>query len=274
MRIDGGFSVDEHWRFLMALNALGAIPTFVELTRVAASPPLRFSLRPKDDRLHRQTQDVFVSHLRYLVDEWIKTGKDASGCGERPNERELTRTLKRTLNEWAAGNKPDIHFEDSGEGVILLPVRKVNFTGEGILITPVEAAKQEAVRRFVVFLDSSYRYQLCKCRSCSKYYYTQRKPRAYLEYGTYCAGDRHQASAARSNEQKRNPAQERRLKAAVEWWGKWPKYMKADPGKQADWIARNVNRSTRGERLPIARNWVTRHRSEIEQRHALKAAPR
>jgi hypothetical protein len=242
-------SDDPQW-FLMALNGASTFfPPFVARERVI---------------------DAFLTHLRLLADEWIATARDADGVAEEPCNRRLTRGLKRRLSFWAAANKPDFFFDTSGELVLLLPVCKLNFKGEGVLIEPREAAEQEAVRRFVFFLDSPYRYRLCKCLSCGEYYYTERQPqdgpKGLIKYGTYCPRHRHVASAKRANEQRRGPAQERRLEIAAKWWGRWPNEVDGDPGKQAEWVARKVNAEANPQWTPIARNWVTRHRAEIERR--------
>jgi hypothetical protein len=194
------------------------------------------------------------------------TGRDESGLGEAPTERKLTRALKRVLYDWTAGNGPRIDFEDSGEWVVTLPDSlKVNFLGEGTRCTPLESAQQEAVRWFAKFLDSPLRYSLCKCRSCDEYYYTERTPRGRIEFGTYCPRHRQSASARRSYEARRAPAQDKRLSIAAAWWGKWPKSM-TDEGQQARWIARKVNEGVSPKWTRIGRNWVTLHKSEIERR--------
>jgi hypothetical protein len=254
--------------FLMTLNSSREfIQTLADMERSPAPPSLKFHLRVKDVALNQQLQDAFLSHLRYLVDEWIATGRDNFGQGEEPGKRKLApgTGLKRILSKWAAGNKPDIRFDASGELVVEMPVHKRNFTGEGIPLTPEEAAKQEAVRWFGGFLDSQYRYRLCKCRSCHVHYYTERQPKGRIEYGTYCARHRHTASAMRSYEANNGPAQKRRLEVAAQWWGRWPKKLEGNEDQQRVWIARKVNENVSPKWTRISRNWVTLHREEIER---------
>jgi len=263
-----GFESDAPHRFLMVLKGSWTfIPVFVDQKRVPAPPPLHYEFAPKDEALNKQAQETFVSHMRGLADEWINTGRDASGEGEEPGKRMLTTGLKRIMSEWAAGNRPDIRFDESGELVVSMPVRKVNFTGDGVPIGPLDAAKQEAVRWFAGFLDSPYAYRLCKCRSCNEYYYTERRAKGWIEYGTYCPRHRHLASAMRSYEARQAPAQERRLDVAAQYWGKWPKSMSTDECKQLQWIAKKVNENVSLKWTPIRRNWVTLHGAEIETRN-------
>ena len=103
MVLDDGFTADAPWQFLMALNGSPMfVRAFVEQERVPAPAPLNFCLRPKDEHLHRQAQETFVSHLRRLADEWIGTGRDSSGQGEEPGKRRLTQGLRRIVNDWWA----------------------------------------------------------------------------------------------------------------------------------------------------------------------------
>lgn len=266
MRLEPGFERDAPYQVLMALNwAPTLIPVFAEQIRIPAPPPLNFSLRPKNAELHKATQEAFVKELRSLVDAWIETGRDPSGFGEEPRGRKLLGNLRQTVNGWWARNRPDVLAGESGEPEILMPVHKINFTGNGLLINPLDAVREEAIRWFAWFLNFPHRYRLCKCRLCEEYYLTQREPRGRIEYGTYCARHRHQASATRSYEAKHGPAVARRLDVAAKYWGKWPKAVGGDAGKRAQWVATKVNIEL-PKWTPIRRNWVTLHHREIELR--------
>lgn len=269
MRLENRFGDDDTAQhFLMALRGnYMFVPTFAEQERVPAPPPLNFYIRPKDKALDQETRGTFLSHLRKLTDGWIETGR-GTGDGDEPSKRKLTMAIKRVLNKWASGNKPDIGFEESGEWVLRLPVCKTNFTGEGMHLEPVDAAKQEAVRRFAEFLDSPYRYRLCKCRVCDEYYYTQRQPKGFIKYGTHCPRHRHSVSARRSYDAKQGPAQEEKLEVAARHWGTWPKDLERDEVRQAQWIANKVSEGVSSKWTPVKRNWVTLHRTEIEARSA------
>lgn len=264
MRIEAGFTSDFPRLYLTALNHSPIfIPTFAEQERVPAPPPLDFLLRVKDHALDRQCREAFMSRLCSLNDEWIGTGRDASGEGEDPNKRNLRGQLWHVVNDWWAYNRPDVLAEDSGEPKLSLSVLKVNFTGDDVLLAPVDAAKEEAVRWFAWFLNLPHRYRLCKCRSCGEYYYIERRPKGFIKYGTYCLRHRHLASAKRANERRRAPERERKLDLAVRSWGKWPRRLK-DFASQAQWVAERVNEKVCPQQSPIKRNWVTRHRREIE----------
>lgn len=268
MKLEAGFDWDFPERFKMALNRSPTfIPTFAEQKRIPAPPPLEFLLRPKDEALHRQSQEAFLSRLRFLSDAWIETGRDRSGEGEDPAKRKLTPELWRVVNDWWAWNRPDVEADDSGEPTLSMPLFKTNFTGDGVLLEPVDAAEAEAVRWFAWFLNLPHRYRLCKCRSCGEYYYVERRPKGFIEYGTYCLRHRHLASAKRSNERRRVSEHERKLDLAVRCLGKWPKRM-ADEGTQARWVAEQVNKNLRHDETPIKRNWVTRYKAKIEERKA------
>src|SRR5258708_17567775 len=188
MNIDTGFTWDAPWQFLMALNeSYMFIPAgLTQQVRVPEPPPLNYSLRPKDKALDQEARQAYVAQLRHLADEWINTGRH--GNVESPLERKLNRNLMRTLNTWAAENRPDISFNDAGETVLLMPSTKIDYNA------PIAAAKNAAVL-FAVFLDSPFRYRLFKCLRCNAYYYTQRQPRGPIKYGTYCSLHRNAASA-------------------------------------------------------------------------------
>jgi hypothetical protein len=253
VRVDG-FGRPEQFlnAFLYALNGHRMfIPIFVEQGNPA----------PKDEALDRQTRDAFLSHLRGLTDAWIKTGR-STGDTEDPSKRKLTGDLRWVVNEWWARNRPDVTADASGEPVLLMPACKLNFS------SPVEAAKEEAIRQFAGFLDFPHRYQLCKCRSCGEYYYTERRPRGLIEHGTYCPRHRQLASAHRSNQKRRIPIRHQLLDRAAELWGKWPKRLK-DDGERATWIAEKLNKNVGNiKNWPIVhRNWVSLRRAEIERRY-------
>jgi len=228
-----------------------------------------------DEILRQRSQEAFLVHLRSLADQWIATGRTSGEYGEDPRKRALTTALKITLNKWAAGNKLDSRFDDAGEWIVSLPVVKISFAGEGVLITLIEAAVQEAVRLFAAFFDSPYRYLLCQCRSCNTYYFSQRQRKSLIKYGTYCRRQRRIASALRSYKAKRASAQERRLQVAAIWKNKFPKDIQGDWPKEAAWIASKVNDNMSPIGTPIGRNWVTVNRAEIERRStALQAPPK
>jgi len=265
MDINPAVTSDDAWQFLMALNES---PMFIpagltELKLVPAPPPLNYSWRPKDKALDQEARQAYVAHLRYLADEWIKTGR--RGDVESPLERMLKGNLRRTLSAWAAENRPDITFDVSGRTVLRMPVTRIDYN------SPVAAAENAAVLLFRGFLDSPFRYRLFKCRRCNAYYYTERQPRGSIKYGTYCPLHRHAASANRSNEKRRAPEHEQKLDLAARCWNRWQKDM-TDEGRRAEWVATTVNRKLDRNCTEIKRNWVTRHKSEIEKRSRLFGA--
>lgn len=258
MRVDYSFTPDAPWQFLMALNASYMfIPQLTELERIPAPPPLNYSWRPKDNALDQEVREACVSHLRRLADEWINSGR--WGDVDSPLERELNSELRWILNVWAGANKPDITFDKSGNTVLQMPPIEIDYK------SPVAAAKNAAVLLFGVFLDTPFRSRLFKCQQCKIYYYTERKPRGPIKYGTYCSLHRHAASARRSNEQRRGPEHERKLDLAAQCWKRWPKRM-TDKGQQAEWVAAEVNRRLDRVYSEIKRNWVTRNRAAIASR--------
>src|ERR1039457_1430557 len=136
----------------MALNdSPFIIPSFVSSKRVPGPPPLNFSLRSKDEALEQEASEAYIDHLRRLADEWIDSGKSRSGEGENPVERRLTPNLRELLDGWASRNKPFIGFKPSGDIVLFMPACKMDFS------SPLEAARNEAVRLFATFMDSPHR---------------------------------------------------------------------------------------------------------------------
>jgi hypothetical protein len=259
VRIEHGSSWDAPQQFVMALNGhLQFIPRFVEQKRIPAPAPWNVWLRPKDGELDQQVCAAYIARLRDLADQWIETGREKAGEGESPRERKLNDQMYEILNGWASRNQPDLAFDDRGKTVVWMPACKMDFS------SPLEAALEDAVRFFASFLDSPYRYQLCKCRSCGKYYFTQRKPHGFIKYGTYCEKHRHTASAERANDRKRAPERQRKLELAKKFWRKWPKRI-TDQGGQAQWVAGQVNNNLKHDETPIKRHWVTRYQAEIQR---------
>lgn len=263
MILDDAFdNADTSQAFLTLLNGqyVRFIPGFVE-QEVVPGPQSGFRLRPKDASLDQAVREVYVNRLRALVDAWIETGR--TDAADEPSQRKLTRELKLTLWKWGERNPPELGFEDSGETVVYLPAPRINYG------SPLATALNNAIQFFARFLDSPYRFRLFKCQRCAVYYFSKREPRSVIKFGTYCPAHRHQATAKRSNARRRDPERETKLQLAVETWLRAPEGL--SDTKKLEQVVREVNAALRkSKRLhrcgPIQRNFVTRHRAEIESR--------
>jgi hypothetical protein len=117
--------------------------------------PFELLVAPERSSPREEARQAYVANRRQLADAWINTGR--RGDVEVPRERKLNQNLWRTLHDWAAENRPDISFADSGETVLVMPATKIDYK------SPIAAAKKAAVLLFGVFLDSPFRSRLFKC---------------------------------------------------------------------------------------------------------------
>jgi hypothetical protein len=209
-----------------------------------------------DYTVWREVQESYSSHLRWLVNAWIDTGRTGE-LSEDPRQRNLLRggQLPEILERWAADNPATIEIHRINCELILHFPENNAFLVDGpdrLLV-----AHQAAVRRFVIFLNSSDKFLLCRCRRCEKYYYLRRIARAPLEYGTYCSACRNNASAKRSYDKKVNRIEEKREKVARKALADMPKRLKTREQRE-EFIKLKVNNHFQHGKGRVPLTWVKR----------------
>jgi hypothetical protein len=212
-----------------------------------------------EDPIHAQRVAKFhIFSLRTLVDNWIESGRE--GIYEDVRKRHISEPLMAALMHWSSKRRPELSFQWwDGLPSLYIPVGRQSNPE-----CPFATAWDTAIVLFARFLDSPYRYKIAKCRfqGCT-YYYSDRIPKAPLQYGTYCPVHRQRASASRAEYRKRNAIHENRIRVARSLWGTWPPECRTKKSQKV-WLVAEINGKQSKSYSPIKINWVTRHFSEIE----------
>jgi hypothetical protein len=161
----------------------------------------------------RWFQDEVAGYLRVPVDQWLRTGVNSYGR-ESPRSRQLRREYAmQGFFQYIAMHPPAVRFEGRGLTVVIgempdMPAGWNEF---------FQNAATEAHRLFAGLMLSEWRFGLCKCRYCEKYF-LHPKPRASYVHGTFCcaAHGRHE-SAGRLSAKDRERAKFGREKVAAEY---------------------------------------------------------
>ena len=261
MLISGDSSMESDREYLLALlNQQIQAPPFGVMHRVAAPPPLKYSLVPVDPKMSADANRVFNVALRSLVDQWLDSGR--SGNVETPRERNLgvgthgRDDLWFLLNSWVAKDRFRWSFTKSGEIELSLPCRQSSNDA-------LADANNDAIRLFAMLLQSSLRYRIAQCRKpeCGRYFYYERLPKGTLKCGTLCPEHKIHGGTVRK-ERQRKAHKERLLSLAAAAWPRWkPAY-----GERSLWIAGQVNRRLAASEQRITRKFVTQNDGEIQKR--------
>jgi hypothetical protein len=213
-----------------------------------------------ENPFHAQRVAKFhIFALRLLMDNWIESGRE--GAYEDVRKRHLSEPLMDTLMGWSSSRPPELSFRRwDGKPSLYLPVGRTHDPDH-----PFRNAWNTAIVLFARFLDSPYRYRIAKCRASGcTYYYSYRIPRGPLKYGTFCPVHRQSASAARSQNRKREAVNENRVKIARGLWGKWPTEARSEKSKRI-WLTAELNRLQSKAYPPVKVNWITWHLDEIAE---------
>lgn len=221
-------------------------------------PPQIGGLR-YEDLVHTQRVAKFhIFCLRVLADNWIESGRE--GIYEDVRKRHLSEAMMDTLMRWSGTKRVELSFQHwDGAPALYIPVGR-NHDPEH----PFANSWDAALLLFARFLDSPYRYRIAKCRfpGCT-YYYTDRVPKAPLQYGTYCPTHRQNASASRAEYRKRNDTHENRIRIAHSLWGAWPPACRTEKSQRV-WLAAEICHKQSKAYKSIEVNWVTHHLKEIK----------
>jgi hypothetical protein len=265
-----------------------------------------FSLSGRDPE---KREEVFRGFLQELVQEWVRCGKKivpkdvaicvsemeppgySSGTTWRNDstskfeDENGTRDLYdppydswlwRVYWDYLRRAKPNIWFLSDGEvtfnntapicGKLELPVALPPFlTTE----SPNLDCWMEAVRWFMLLLNSGYVQRLDRCAYCKRYFVRQREAKSgqvYKRGGANCGNCRGEVAKARTSDA-RTDAKYRMLKVAGEAWADWKKSNRT-PDRYAA-VANRVNTKCKKEiyittcRDRIEPLWAKRNEKEI-----------
>jgi len=222
--------------------------------------------------------------LRSLLEAWIDTGK--TQAGEKPWERTFSREV---LQDYIERNPPMVQFNGQGHPYLVLfpqvwDERKgispfvenaANAMFSELQTSEVSSNDAQSLRRILPFawdaaialllqlLDSPARTQLFRCDGCRAYFMRTRAPKkdTPIYHGSWCVRCKDKGGATRTkNSRERRMAE--MLCWAVDAWVEWKQDRKH--GEREEWVMRKVNAKLGRSRPPIAVNWVTRHKKEIE----------
>jgi hypothetical protein len=225
------------------------------------------------------TRFLFLKSLRLLVDSWIDSCKTAEY--ERPWERIVTTSVESHLMAYVQRNPPALDFTSEGPFLLVAPcvwerpkqlpafARTKEFF-HGLGEENRERASQNfpfafdvALALFLQLLDSPERTRLFRCDGCGVYFMRTRSPKKDppIYHGSWCAKCKNKGGAERTKN-----SRERRTAELVGWaadaWEQWKDDRKHGP--RMEWILNRVNDRLGNYQNHIARNWVTRHKGEIE----------
>jgi hypothetical protein len=115
----------------------------------------------------------------------------------------------------------------------------------------------------LVNCPSPARERLSRCDSCGEYFIRRRAPKREtpIYHGSFCANCKGKGGVRRTD-MTRKSRTKKKVELAADVWPKWKQDRRQ--GERTEWVAQEVNRRLRASRDPIAKNWVTRHQTEIE----------
>ena len=232
---------------------------------------------------YQRAETILTESLRSFVDEWLDSAKKPDGQGgysEEPGKRSLR--CKHSDGYWFYTNAyhaltqylrshPISAFllDDNRIGGVFAP-QTVPRTGPD---DPTKQARDEAIRLFVRFMDSDFRWQLAKCYVCGTYFYPNRKIKGFYKRGIYCWKCRPEVSK-RSTKASRGKWTNKVLGIAADYWLCW----KESDGPRSAWITMQVNERLSPKDRRVNPWWITWNDEKIiaramekeEERHAAR----
>jgi hypothetical protein len=206
----------------------------------------------------------FLGTLRELVDRWIDSGKDEKDRSvEEPWKRDVhsesasyPNTIATTLIAYWQRNPPRITIERDGRSSIVAHT----FAGRS---NAVRRARDLAIFKFVILLDSPERERLCRCDECRAYFVRARAPKkdTPIFRGTFCPECKGKGSVKRMNGTRQNRTKQM-VDLAAGFWPRWKPA--AQYGKRSKWVAEMMNKRLGTTRTLVTGKWVTQHEQEIK----------
>jgi hypothetical protein len=189
--------------------------------------------------------------------------------------------VKPLLKDFIQRNPPLLEFTEEGPCLLLVPhvwdgpkQLPAFAEEEGFFRGLRDASLREAASRifpfafdtalalFLQILDSEARTQLFRCEGCQTYFMRARAPKRDIPIyrGSWCTECKNKGGAKRTRD-----SRDDRKKDMVGWaadaWLSWKSNRRQG---HTEWIVEQVNKRLPPGRDYIARNWVTRHKSDIE----------
>ena len=219
---------------------------------------------------------LFRNSLCLLVNAWIDSAKTADS--ERPWVRMY---WPEFLQDFIRRNPPLIELTPAGPCLVLVPhvwdkrKKLPAFFEEAVFSHLQDACLRRSVREIFPFafdaatalylqlLDSPARMRLSRCDACGVYFMRNRAPKkdTPIYHGSWCENCKGKGAAKRVDESRKG-----RLREMIGWaadaWESWKKDRRH--GVREEWVVRKVNERMPPGRTRIAKNWVTRHGTEIE----------
>jgi hypothetical protein len=210
---------------------------------------------------------VLGARLRGLVDQWLVTGerKDHS---EAPLSRNLAHTKTARFDVI-------FYMDRYPAAVVLTPDGSdLSVSIADITALPRQSSNPyfdlslEGTRLFVGVMASEWKWRLCKCVHCGKYFLHPR-PRKVYRKGTFCCRQ-HQShgAAVASTKARRELVKSTLIELAAE---QLLKLKVTDPAWQGNAsikvrVARQISRHRKAYAQVVESHWVTRNRLEIERK--------
>jgi hypothetical protein len=213
--------------------------------------------------------------LRAFVDPWLDTGRNRDGS-EQPDRRRVPAEAQHKVYAYLDSHQPKFRASNDpwGFSFVLDPITDDSVVKE----TVFAAVENNATRLFCALIASEWRVKVCKCRylRCSRYFLLPKppKPEAIRRHGMFCSAAHRRRASAEAHTRLRRSQSASRL---VEWAANWLKNQRVGSNWQDDSDLKRrlaVFLSKRISETPhfpaglddIKSNWVTHHRTEIEQR--------
>jgi hypothetical protein len=216
-----------------------------------------------------RADEVFLSTLRRLVDQWIASGLSDDGTETpssryvRPAPKGYTESLFDVLRGWLELNMPKPALLTNGQIVV------VDQTPELYPRDVDSYSRDTAIYYLKELLECPAPSRLGKCRNCGTYFARKRERKRRIKRGTYC-GKCELIGAAERTRCSRQRRKDRQLDAAALAWSEWTESNRHP--NRANWVARRVNRQVRGG-AAIQAKWVVQNRKRILERISQLADP-
>jgi hypothetical protein len=220
--------------------------------------------------------DEVAGYLRLSVDRWLRTGVSADGV-ESPQSRKLIREhAVHRFFQYFSEHPPLVRLGTQGLDLVIGPPAEPLAERNELR----HNAASEADSLFVRLMLSDWRYGLCKCRHCGRYFLNSKLRRSYAR-GTFCSPKHQsQASAIRRTTERRSKAQAALQRVAAEYLvrqgvttSEWRRDIQLKSQLAAEIsLEMSKNRSLCSGRNRVRTNWISRHSEQIEaMRHELAA---
>jgi hypothetical protein len=206
-----------------------------------------------------RADEVFLSTLRALVDQWINSGIRDDGTEMpssryvRPAPKGYSESLFEVLHGWLGRNMPKPALLSNGQIAI------IDQRPELYPLDVDSYARETAIYYLKELFECPAPSRLGKCRNCGTYFARKRERRGQIKRGTYC-GKCELIGAVERTRLSRQLRKNLQLEAAARAWPQWTK-SHSHPN-QAEWVARQVNKQVRTG-VRIQAKWVTQNRKRI-----------